>query len=97
MKDLLLRFSQALLLQTERTAVEASQSIEQRLCMFFLMILDRLSDNSMAMTHEFLGHMLGEDRVSERYAMLKKEYERLLPHALCYEAGSVGLADLSTN
>ena len=121
LKDLLLRFSQALLLQTEQTAVEASQSIEQRLCMFFLMILDRLSDNSMAMTHEFLGYMLGvrresvsaaahmlqlegairyrrghitlvnrkvmEDRVSERYAMLKKEYERLLPDTLCYQTG----------
>ena len=131
LKDLLLGFSQALLLQTEQTAVEASQSVEQRLCLFFLMILDRLSDSSIAMTHEFLGYMLGvrresvsaaahilqlegairyrrghitwvnrkamEDRVGEGYAMLKKEYERLLPHALCYEAVSVGLADLSTN
>ncbi|WON74192.1 Crp/Fnr family transcriptional regulator [Nitrosospira sp. Is2] len=125
LKDLLLGFSHALLLQTEQTAVEASQSVEQRLCLFFLMILDRLSDGSMAMTHEFLGYMLGvrresvsgaahvlqlegairyrrghitlvnrkamEDRVNEGYAMLKKEYERLLPHALCYEPGSVDL------
>jgi hypothetical protein len=43
LQQLLLRFSQALLRQTEQTAVEACQSVKQKLCRFFLMILDRLA------------------------------------------------------
>ena len=70
LQQLLLRFSQALLCQTEQTAVEACQSVEQKLCRFFLMILDRLATDSIAMTHEFVSNMLGVRR--ERVAMTAK-------------------------
>jgi CRP-like cAMP-binding protein len=117
LQQILLRFSQALLLQTEQSVVEACQTIEQKLCGFFLMILDRSSGDSMAMTHEFVSSMIGvrresvseaafmlqregaiqyrrghitvvnrkvlEDRVGEGYAILKKEYDRLLPNKPC--------------
>lgn len=113
LQQLLLRFSQALLLQTEQSAAEHRQTIEQQLCRFLLMSLDRSLGDSLSMTHEFVANMLGvrresvtqsaqllqaegaiqyrrghltivdrkllEDRVSDGYAMLKKEYNRLLP------------------
>jgi CRP-like cAMP-binding protein len=64
LQELLLRFSGALLLQTEQSAVEVYQTVEQRLCCFLLMILDRLSTDSMTMTHEFVSNMLGVRRES---------------------------------
>lgn len=113
LQRLLLRFSQALLLQTEQWAVAGSQTIEQQLCRFLLMTRDRLFSDSLVMTHELVGNMLGvrresvtqaaqtlqaigaiqyrrghitilnrelmEDRVSDGYAVLKEEYNRLLP------------------
>jgi CRP-like cAMP-binding protein len=64
LQQLLLRFTHAFLRQTEQTAVEAGQTVEQKLCRFFLMILDRLATDSMAMTHEFVSNMLGVRRES---------------------------------
>lgn len=64
LQQLLLRFSRTLLLQTEQSALEVYLTIEQRLCCFFLMILDRLPTDSMTMTHEFVSKMLGVRRES---------------------------------
>jgi CRP-like cAMP-binding protein len=64
LQELLLRFSRALLLQTEQSAVEVYQTVEQRLCCFLLMILDRLSTDSITMTHEFVSNLLGVRRES---------------------------------
>lgn len=64
LQQLLLRFSQALLLQTEQFAVDHCKSIEQQLCRFLLMSGDRLSSDSFVMTHELLSNMLGVRRES---------------------------------
>jgi CRP-like cAMP-binding protein len=71
----LLRFSHALLLQAEQSVVEACQTTEQKLCGFFLMTLDRLSGDSMVMTHEFVSTMIGARResVSEAASILQRE------------------------
>lgn len=64
LQQLLLCFSQALLLQTEQCAMDRSQNIEQQLCRFLLMSRDRLSSDSFVMTHELVGNMLGVRRES---------------------------------
>jgi CRP-like cAMP-binding protein len=64
LQQLLLRFSQALLLQTEQFAVDHCKNIEQQLCRFLLMSGDRLSSDSLVMTHELLSNMLGVRRES---------------------------------
>lgn len=64
LQQLLLRFSQALLLQTEHCVVAYGQTIEQQLCRFILMIQDRLPGDSLIMTHELVANMLGVRRES---------------------------------
>ena len=64
LQQLLLRFSQALLLQTEQSAVEHRQTIDQQLCRFLLMSLDRSLGNSLSMTHDFVANMLEVRRES---------------------------------
>lgn len=112
LQRLLLNFTQALLLQTEQSAVEHRQSIINQLCRFLLMTDDRSSGSSLPLTQESVSNMLGvrresvttaaltlqaegaiayrrghitvvnrklmEERVSEAYAGLKREYSRLL-------------------
>ena len=75
LQRLLLRFSQALILQTEQSAVDHRQSIEQQLCRFLLMSQDRLSSDSLPMTHELLASMLGVRResVTQAAQMLQAE------------------------
>jgi CRP-like cAMP-binding protein len=68
LQQLLLHFGLALLLQTEQWAVAGSQSIEQQLCRFLLMSQDRVSGDSLVMTHELVGNMLGVRRESVTYA-----------------------------
>jgi CRP-like cAMP-binding protein len=64
LQQLLLRFSQALLFQTEQCAVDHRQTVEQQLCRFLLMSHDRLAVASLPMTHELVGAMLGVRRES---------------------------------
>ena len=64
LQQLLLRFSQALLLQTEYWVVAHAQTIEQQLCRFLLMIQDRLPGDSLVMTHELVANMFGVRRES---------------------------------
>ncbi len=112
---LLLRFTQALITQMSQTAVcNRHHSVDQQLCRWLLLSLDRLPGNELAMTQELIANMLGvrregvteaagklqaanlirysrgritvldrsglEARVCECYAVVKKEYDRLLPH-----------------
>ena len=115
---LLLRYTQALITQMTQTAVcNRHHSIEQQLCRWLLLSLDRLSSDSLTMTQELIANMLGvrregvteaagklqraglirysrgrievldrpglEKAVCECYAVVKKEYDRLLadiPH-----------------
>ena len=110
---LLLRYTQALLTQMSQTAVcNRHHSVEQQLCRWLLLTLDRLPTNELTMTQELIANMLGvrregvteaagrlqgygyisyrrghitvlnraglEDDVCECYAVVKKEFARLL-------------------
>jgi CRP-like cAMP-binding protein len=112
---LLLRYTQALITQMAQTAVcNRHHSLDQQLCRWLLLSLDRLSGSELVMTQELIANMLGvrregvteaalrlqrlgliryarghimvldrpalEARVCECYAVVKKEYDRLLPH-----------------
>jgi CRP-like cAMP-binding protein len=114
LQHLLLRYTQALITQMAQTAVcNRHHSIDQQLCRWLLLSLDRLPENRLVMTQELIANMLGvrregvteaagklqeaglieyrrgritvldrkrlEKRVCECYAVVKHEYERLLP------------------
>jgi CRP-like cAMP-binding protein len=116
LQHLLLRFTQALITQMTQTAVcNRHHSLDQQLCRWLLLSLDRLPANKLVMTQELIANMLGvrregvteaagrlqaeglieysrghitvldrprlEARVCECYAVVKKEYDRLLPAA----------------
>ncbi len=111
---LLLRYTQALITQMAQTAVcNRHHSLDQQLCRWLLLSLDRLQSNELVMTQELIANMLGvrregvteaagnlqrdglieyrrghirvmdragvEQRACECYAVVKDEYERLLP------------------
>jgi CRP-like cAMP-binding protein len=60
---LLLRYTQALITQMTQTAVcNRHHSIEQQLCRWLLLSLDRLSSSSLTMTQELIANMLGVRR-----------------------------------
>jgi CRP-like cAMP-binding protein len=110
---LLLRFTQALITQMTQTAVcNRHHAVDQQLCRWLLLSLDRLPANDLVMTQELIANMRGvrregiteaagklqaaglieysrgkitvldrpqlEARVCECYAVVKKEYDRLL-------------------
>ena len=63
MQHLLLRYTQALLTQMAQTAVcNRHHSLEQQLCRWLLLSLDRLSSNELSMTQELIANMLGVRR-----------------------------------
>ncbi len=63
MLRLLLRYTQALITQMTQTAVcNRHHSIEQQLCRWLLLSLDRLSSNELTMTQELIANMLGVRR-----------------------------------
>jgi CRP-like cAMP-binding protein len=111
---LLLRYTQALLTQMAQTAVcNRHHSLDQQLCRWLLLSLDRLQGAELVMTQELIANMLGvrregvteaalklqraglirygrgritvldrrglEIRTCECYAVVKREYDRLLP------------------
>ena len=60
---LLLRYTQALITQMTQTAVcNRHHSIEQQLCRWLLLSLDRLPSDSVSMTQELIANMLGVRR-----------------------------------
>ena len=110
----LLRYTQALITQMAQTAVcNRHHSLDQQLCRWLLLSMDRLHGNELVMTQELIANMLGvrregvtegalklqkaglirysrghitvldrkglEERTCECYAVVKKEYDRLLP------------------
>ncbi len=111
---LLLRYTQALLTQMAQTAVcNRHHTLDQQLCRWLLLSLDRLQGDELVMTQELIANMLGvrregvtegalklqksgliryarghitvldrkglEARTCECYAVVKREYDRLLP------------------
>jgi CRP-like cAMP-binding protein len=92
---LLLRYTQSLITQMAQTAVcNRHHSVDQQLCRWLLMSLDRLQSNQLIMTQELIANMLGvritvldrpklEALCCECYAVVKQESDRLLrPAAL---------------
>ena len=72
---LLLRYTQALITQMAQTAVcNRHHSLDQQLCRWLLLSLDRLSGNELVMTQELIANMLGVRRegVTEAAANLQK-------------------------
>jgi CRP-like cAMP-binding protein len=60
---LLLRYTQALITQMAQTAVcNRHHSVDQQLCRWLLLSLDRLSSNRLTMTQELIANMLGVRR-----------------------------------
>jgi len=60
---LLLRYTQALITQMAQTAVcNRHHSVEQQLCRWLLLSLDRLSTQELTMTQELIANMLGVRR-----------------------------------
>jgi len=111
---LMLRYTQALITQMAQTAVcNRHHSLDQQLCRWLLLSLDRLKGSDLLTTQELISNMLGvrregvteaalklqkaglirysrghisvldraglEARTCECYAVVKKEYDRLLP------------------
>jgi len=114
---LLLRYTQALITQMAQTAVcNRHHSLDQQLCRWLLLSLDRLQGDELVMTQDLIANMLGvrresvteaalklqrvgliryarghvtvldraalEVRTCECYAVVKREYDRLLPAKL---------------
>lgn len=60
---LLLRYVQALMIQTSQTAVcNRHHSVDQQLCRWLLLTLDRVTTNQVCMTQELIAQMLGVRR-----------------------------------
>ena len=116
-QHLALRYTQTLITQMAQTAVcNRHHSLDQQLCRWLLLSIDRLEGDELIMTQELIANMLGvrregvteaagrlqqagiirysrgritvlkraalEKRVCECYAVVKNEFERLLPYEL---------------
>ena len=63
LQHLLLRYTQALITQMAQTAVcNRHHEVEQQLCRWLLLSLDRLPSNELTMTQELIANMLGVRR-----------------------------------
>ena len=74
--DLMLRYTQSLITQMSQTAVcNRHHTIDQQLCRWLLLSLDRLPDNKITMTQELIANMLGVRRegVTEAAGKLQKK------------------------
>ena len=83
MQLLMLRYTQALITQMAQTAVcNRHHTVDQQLCRWLLLCLDRLPSNTLTMTQELISYMLGVRRegVTEAASKLQKlgviEYAR---------------------
>ena len=76
LQNLLLRYTQALMTQMSQTAVcNRHHSVEQQLCRWLLLTLDRLPSNELTMTQELIASMLGVRRegITETAGNLQRE------------------------
>src|SRR4029077_11055072 len=83
LQHLLLRYTQALITQMTQTAVcNRHHAVDQQLCRWLLLSLDRLRSNELVMTQELIANMLGVRRegVTEAAGKLQRlgviEYSR---------------------
>ena len=79
---LLLRYALALMTQMAQTAVcNRHHSLDQQLCRWLLLSLDRLTGNELAMTQELIANMLGVRREGVTEAALKLQKLGLIKYA----------------
>jgi CRP-like cAMP-binding protein len=79
---LLLRYTQALLTQMAQTAVcNRHHSLDQQLCRWLLLSLDRLAGNELVMTQELIANMLGVRREGVTEAALQLQKVGLIRYA----------------
>jgi CRP-like cAMP-binding protein len=79
---LLLRYTQALITQMAQTAVcNRHHSLDQQLCRWLLLSLDRLRGNELVMTQELIANMLGVRREGVTEGALKLQKARLIRYA----------------
>lgn len=82
MQHLLLRYTQALITQMTQTAVcNRHHSIEQQLCRWLLLSLDRLPSNELTMTQELIANMLGVRRSGVTEAALQLQRAGLIRYS----------------
>lgn len=82
MQHLLLRYTQALLTQMAQTAVcNRHHSLDQQLCRWLLLSLDRLPSNELVMTQELIANMLGVRREGVTEAALKLQDAGLIRYS----------------
>jgi CRP-like cAMP-binding protein len=90
MLRLLLRYTQALITQMAQTAVcNRHHSVDQQLCRWLLLSLDRLSSNQLAMTQELIANMLGVRREGVTEAAGKLQEAGLIR----YQRGKITVID----
>jgi CRP-like cAMP-binding protein len=79
---LLLRYTQALITQMAQTAVcNRHHSIDQQLCRWLLLSLDRLPSNELKMTQELIANMLGVRRSGVTEAAMKLQEAGLIRYS----------------
>lgn len=79
---LLLRYTQALITQMAQTAVcNRHHSLDQQLCRWLLLSLDRLQGDQLVMTQELIANMLGVRREGVTEAALKLQKAGLISYA----------------
>jgi CRP-like cAMP-binding protein len=82
LQRLLLRYTQALITQISQTAVcNRLHSEEKRLCRWLLLSHDRVQTDDIAMTQEFLSHMLGGRRESVTVAARRLQNAGLIRYS----------------
>src|SRR6202165_6053907 len=87
---LLLRYTQALITQMAQTAVcNRHHSVDQQLCRWLLLSLDRLQTNELSMTQELIANMLGVRREGVTEAAGKLQDAGLIR----YRRGSISVLD----
>jgi CRP-like cAMP-binding protein len=79
---LMLRYTQALITQVSQTAIcNRHHSIDQQLCRWLLLSMDRLSHNHLTMTQEFIASMLGVRREGVTVAASKLQQLGVISYA----------------
>jgi CRP-like cAMP-binding protein len=80
--NLALRYTQALITQMAQTAVcNRHHSVEQQLCRWLLLSLDRLPGNELTMTQELIANMLGVRREGVTEAAGRLQAARLIRYS----------------
>jgi CRP-like cAMP-binding protein len=82
MQHLMLRYTQALITQMAQTAVcNRHHSVDQQLCRWLLLSLDRLPVPELTMTQELIANMLGVRREGVTEAALKLQHAGVISYA----------------